>query len=251
MLQLIINEKCLTAKAVIGIYPANANEEDDIEVYEEHSLQKVKFVLHTLRQQTRKTEGQPNIALSDFIIPKSKVKDQKSTTDFIGAFALSTGFGIEKWIEKFEKDHDDYSSIMIKALADRLAEGFAELLHKRVRTEFWGYSKEENLSTDELIKENYEGIRPAPGYPAQPDHTEKLTIWELLGVEKNIGIVLTESLAMYPTAAVTGLYFANPESHYFGLGKISKDQVIDYARRKNMKVEEVEKWLGQSLAHIF
>ncbi len=169
--------------------------------------------------------------------------------DFIGAFALSTGFGIEKQIEKFEKDHDDYSSIMLKALADRLAEAFAELLHKKVRTEIWGYAKDENLSREEMIKEKYQGIRPAPGYPAQPDHTEKITLWKLLDVEKKTGIVLTESLAMVPTAAVSGLYFANPDAHYFSVGKIQKDQVVDYAKRKNMKVEEVERWLGSILAY--
>lgn len=169
--------------------------------------------------------------------------------DFIGTFALSTGFGIEKWIEKFEADHDDYSSIMLKALADRLAEAFAELMHKKVRTEFWGYAAEENLTDQEIIKEKYQGIRPAPGYPAQPDHTEKITLWKLMDVEKNTGIKLTESLAMYPTAAVSGLYFAHPDAHYFSIGKIEKDQVIDYARRKNMKVEDVERWLGSVLAY--
>ncbi|MEO8146020.1 MAG: methionine synthase, partial [Bacteroidia bacterium] len=406
MLQRIIKEKWLTAKAVIGIYPANSNDEDDIEVYDDSSTQKIKCVFHTLRQQTKKPAGQKNIALSDFILPRDLTPDPSpkergdvsesdlfkidvpgyfTTTvkqwqkllpysknmrhnpteaenvlwqnlrnrklkykfrrqhpldiyipdficlekkliievdgeihvtqqeydegrsyelneigyrvirftndevlnytpfvldkiktelergfvknmdvtvpplsfgeglgvrsDYIGGFALSTGFGIEKQIEKFEKDHDDYSSIMIKALADRLAEAFAELMHKRVRTEFWGYAKDENLSTDELIKENYQGIRPAPGYPAQPDHTEKKTLWKLLDVEKNTGIILTESLAMYPTAAVSGLYISNPDSHYFGLGKIAIDQVEDYARRKNMKAEEVEKWLGTVLAY--
>jgi len=170
-------------------------------------------------------------------------------SDYIGAFALSTGFGIEKWIEKFEKDHDDYSSIMLKALADRLAEAFAELMHKKVRTEFWGYAKDEKLTHEEIIKEKYQGIRPAPGYPAQPDHTEKITLWKLLDVEKNTGIILTESLAMYPTAAVSGLYFAHPDAHYFSVGKLEKDQVEDYARRKNMKVEEIERWLGSILAY--
>lgn len=169
--------------------------------------------------------------------------------DYIGIFALSTGFGIEEKLAEFEKDHDDYSSIMLKALADRLAEAFAELLHKKVRKEFWGYAADENLSNEEIIKEKYQGIRPAPGYPAQPDHTEKITLWKLLDVEKNTGITLTESLAMYPTAAVSGLYFAHPDAHYFSVGKIQRDQVEDYARRKNMSVEEVEKWLGSILAY--
>ena len=178
-----------------------------------------------------------------------EVSDQQPKYDYIGAFAVSTGFGIEKWIEKFEKDHDDYSSIMLKALADRLAEAFTELLHKKVRTEYWGYAKDEKLSNEEVIKEKYQGIRPAPGYPAQPDHTEKITLWKLLDVEKNTGIQLTESLAMYPTAAVSGLYFAHPDAKYFGLGKIQADQVKDYAKRKKMKVEVVEKWLGMALGY--
>jgi 5-methyltetrahydrofolate--homocysteine methyltransferase len=237
MLQHIIKEKWLTAKAVIGIFPASRNE-DDINVLDESGSKKATFF--TLRQQTQKSAQQKNIALSDFV---------KSEGDYLGAFAVSTGFGIEKWIEKFEKDHDDYSSIMLKALADRLAEAFAELMHKKVRTEFWGYAKDEKLTNEEIIKENYQGIRPAPGYPAQPDHTEKITLWKLLDVEKGTGIKLTESLAMYPTASVSGLYFVHPDAHYFSVGKLEKDQVEDYARRKNMKVEEVERWLGSILAY--
>ncbi len=238
MLQRIIKEKWLTAKAVIGIFPANSLK-DDIEVYDETAKNKIAS-FHSIRQQTQKPDGHKNTALADFL---------KSENDFVGAFALSTGFGIEKWIEKFEKDHDDYSSIMLKALADRLAEAFAELMHKKVRTEIWGYAKDENLSNEEVIKEKYQGIRPAPGYPAQPDHTEKTTLWKLLDVEKNTGITLTESLAMYPTAAVSGLYFAHPDANYFSVGKLEKDQVEDYAKRKNMKVEEVERWLGSVLAY--
>ncbi|MEP7168873.1 MAG: methionine synthase, partial [Bacteroidota bacterium] len=238
MLQKIIKEKWLTAKAVIGIFPANSNG-DDILVYDEVAKKQV-AIFHTFRQQSQKLSEQKNLALSDFIKPQ---------TDYIGTFAVSTGFGIEKWIEKFEKDHDDYSSIMLKALADRLAEAFAELLHKKVRTEFWGYAKDEKLTSEEIIKEKYQGIRPAPGYPAQPDHTEKITLWKLLDVEKNTGIILTENLAMYPTAAVSGLYFAHPDAHYFSVGKLEKDQVEDYAQRKNMKVEEVERWLGSILAY--
>ncbi len=238
MLERIIKEKWLAAKAVIGIFPAKSNQ-DDILIFDE-SNKKQLATFHTLRQQTLKPSEQKNIAMADFL---------KNENDFIGAFALSTGFGIEKWIEKFEKEHDDYSSIMLKALADRLAEAFAELMHKKVRTEIWGYAKNENLSNEEIIKEEYQGIRPAPGYPAQPDHTEKITLWKLLDVEKNTGIKLTESLAMYPTASVSGLYFAHPDAHYFSVGKIEKDQIEDYSKRKKMKVEEVEKWLGGILAY--
>lgn len=238
MLKQIIKEKWLAANGVIGIFPANAVK-DDIEVYDPHARNGI-AVFHSIRQQTQKQDGNKNTALADFI---------QTSDDYIGAFAVSTGFGIEKWISKFEKDHDDYSSIMLKALADRLAEAFAELLHKKVRTEYWGYSQDEKFSNEELIKEKYQGIRPAPGYPAQPDHTEKITLWKLLDVEKNTGIKLTESLAMYPTAAVSGLYFAHPDAHYFSVGKIEKDQVADYAKRKGLKIEEVEKWLGSVLAY--
>lgn len=245
MLQKIINEKWLTAKAVVGIFHANAVG-DDIEVYDKSGKNKL-ATFHSIRQQSQKAEGSKNVALADFIKPKSA--SEEGATDFIGTFALSTGFGIEKWIEKFEKEHDDYSSIMLKALADRLAEAFAELMHKKVRTEIWAYSVNESLSKEEVLKEKYQGIRPAPGYPAQPDHTEKITLWELLQVEKNTGITLTESLAMYPTAAVSGLYFAHPDSHYFSVGKLEKDQIEEYAKRKKMKVEEVERWLGSNLAY--
>ncbi len=244
MLQQIISNKWLTAKAVIGIFPA-VSKGDDIVVFSPSAKGKeqeneVVAVFHTIRQQSQKPAGEKNIALSDFL---------KTSGDYIGAFALSTGFGIEKWISKFEKDHDDYSSIMLKALADRLAEAFAELMHKKIRTELWGYAKDEKLSMEEVIKEKYSGIRPAPGYPAQPDHTEKNTLWKLLDVEKNTGVQLTESLAMIPTAAVSGLYFASPDARYFSIGKLEKDQVVDYAKRKHMKVEEVERWLGSVLAY--
>ncbi len=249
MLKKIIREKWLTAKAVIGLFPANTVNDDDIELYADESKSKTLCTLHTIRQQTKKPFGQSNVALSDFVNPQSSIHNPQSAIDYVGAFALSTGFGIEEKISEFEKDHDDYSAILLKALADRLAEAFAELLHKRVRTEFWGYAKDENLSTEELIREAYEGIRPAPGYPAQPDHTEKITLWKLLDVEKNTGITLTESLAMYPTAAVSGFYFSHPQSHYFGIGKITKEQAEDYSRRKNMKLEEVERWLGSNLAY--
>ncbi len=242
MLQKIIKEKWLTAKAVIGIFPAAAHQ-DDINLYDEQGNKTHTFF--TIRQQSQKAEGQKNAALADFICPKGTA----SAVDSLGLFALSTGFGIEEKVKEFQQTHDDYSVIMLKALADRLAEAFAELLHKRVRKEFWGYDTDENLSNDELIKEKYHGIRPAPGYPAQPDHTEKFTLWEILDVEKNTGIQLTEHLAMYPTAAVSGLYFAHPDSYYFAVGKIQRDQVEDYARRKNMSVEDVERWLGSILAY--
>ncbi|MBK7311066.1 MAG: methionine synthase [Sphingobacteriaceae bacterium] len=240
MLKKIIAEKWLSAKAVIGIYPANSNSTDDIEVVDEKGNAKCTF--HTLRQQSKKPAGQYNIALSDFVAPKGK-------QDYIGSFALSTGFGIDEHVKAFEKNHDDYSAIMLKALADRLAEAFAELMHKKVRKEIWAYASDENLTNDALINEEYFGIRPAPGYPAQPDHTEKTTIWKLLDVEKNTGIKLTDSLAMFPTAAVSGLYFANENSAYFGLGKINKEQVEEYAKRKNMIVVDVERWLGPALAY--
>jgi 5-methyltetrahydrofolate--homocysteine methyltransferase len=242
MLQQIIDGKWLKANAVIGIYPANATSSDDIEVYEDESRTKIKTVFHTLRQQTKKPAGQYNVALSDFVSPKGQA-------DYIGGFALTTGIGIDAHVERFEKDHDDYSAIMLKALADRLAEAFAELMHKKVRKEIWGYAKEETLSNEELIKEEYAGIRPAPGYPAQPDHTEKPLLFDLMDAEKSTGITLTESMAMIPTAAVSGLYFSHPKSHYFGIGKITKEQVTEYATRKEMPLETVERWLGPNLAY--
>ena len=245
MLKKIIAEKWLTAKGVIGFYPANTIGDDDIELYTDDTRKHVKTVLHSLRQQTKKAEGQSNVALADFIAPKDSGR-----ADYIGGFAVTAGIGIEKWIEKFEKDHDDYSSIMIKAIADRLAEAFAELLHAKVRKEIWAYVPDENLTNEQLIKEEYIGIRPAPGYPASPDHTEKTLHFNLLEVEKNAGIQLTESMAMFPTAAVSGLYFAHPASHYFALGKINKEQVEDYARRKGMSIEETEKWLRPNLSYF-
>jgi 5-methyltetrahydrofolate--homocysteine methyltransferase len=236
MLARIINEKWLSANAVVGVFEANAVGDDIVINHND-----IQHTFYTLRQQTKKADGKGNIALSDFVRPANKGKD------YLGGFAVSTGFGIDKWVKHFEDDHDDYSAILLKSLADRLAEAFAELMHKKVRTEIWAYAPTENLSTEELIKETYAGIRPAPGYPAQPDHTEKNTLWKLLDVEKNTGIVLTESLAMFPTAAVSGLYFAHPEAFYFGLGRISKDQVTDYATRKQQPVAELEKWLGSVL----
>jgi 5-methyltetrahydrofolate--homocysteine methyltransferase len=255
MLKKIISEKWLAANAVVGLYQANSIG-DDIIVYdpnggERPSQSGVLCKLHSIRQQTKKPAGQYNIALSDFVKPGSynTIGEVEKGCDYIGGFALTTGIGIDEHVRRFEKDHDDYSAIMLKALADRLAEAFAELLHRKVRMEIWGYAKTEALSNEQLIREEYKGIRPAPGYPAQPDHTEKKTLWKLLDVEKNAGIVLTESLAMVPTAAVSGLYFSHKDSHYFGVGKITKEQVEDYAQRKKMSVTETEKWLGPVLGY--
>ena len=245
LLQRILDEKLLKAKAVFGLFPANTVNVDDIEVDASVSSSAVENSLKflTLRQQSKKREGVPNIALADFIAPKSSGKQ-----DYIGAFCVSTGFGTDELAKQFEKNNDDYNSIMIKALADRLAEAFAEYLHKEVRTNYWGYVKNENLTNEELIKEDYKGIRPAPGYPACPDHLEKPTIWELLKVKENIGVELTESLAMWPAASVSGYYFANPEAKYFGLGKIADDQLKNYAERRQITLEEAEKWLSPNLA---
>lgn len=242
MLQRIINEQWLTARAVYGLWPANSVG-DDIEIYTDESRTTVQQVVHHLRQQNKKAAGQANFCLSDFVAPKAS-----GLADYIGGFAVTAGIGIEKYVSEFEAAHDDYSAIMLKALADRLAEAFAERLHQRVRTEYWGYSNE-SLSNQELIDEQYQGIRPAPGYPACPDHTEKGLLFELLKATENTGITLTESYAMYPTAAVSGWYFAHPESKYFGLGKIQRDQVEEYAKRKNMPVEEAERWLSPVLAY--
>lgn len=233
----VIKNKALTANGVVGLFPANSVE-DDIEVYTNESRSEVLTQFHTLRQQSLKSKGVPNIALSDFIAPK-----ETGIKDYIGAFAVTTGVGIEKLLKKFEEAKDDYNSIMIKAIADRLSEAFAEYLHELVRKELWGYEPGENLTNEELIKEKYTGIRPAPGYPAQPDHTEKITLFNLLNVEENVKITLTENLAMHPAASVCGLYFANPNAKYFNVGKIGEDQVIDYHKRKGISKIEMEKWL--------
>ncbi len=277
MLKEIIDTKSLKANAVIGFYPANAVE-DDIVLYdfkeqvrevqcERHGSHqhtgyelvpaiegastaigevphKITTVVQTLRQQVRKAPNQPNLALADYIAPAASGK-----VDYLGGFAVTAGIGIEALLERYEKDHDDYNAIMVKALADRLAEAFAELMHERVRKEFWGYAAHEKLSNEELIKESYQGIRPAPGYPACPDHTQKSTLFELLQVEKNTGITLTESFAMYPTAAVSGWYFSHPEARYFGVGKINKDQVSDWAQRKGISLEDAERWLAPNLGY--
>ena len=242
LLQRIFKEKLLKAKAVFGLFLANTINDDDIEVTVEAS-QKDTLNFLTLRQQSKKAAGKPNLAIADFIAPKATGKQ-----DYIGAFCVSTGFGTAELAKQFEDAHDDYNSIMIKALADRLAEAFAEYLHKEVRTKHWSYAANENLSNQELIKESYKGIRPAPGYPACPDHLEKKTIWQLLDVENRIGVQLTESLAMWPAASVSGYYFANPEAKYFGLGKIKEDQLEDYAKRRNISKDEATKWLNPNLA---
>jgi 5-methyltetrahydrofolate--homocysteine methyltransferase len=239
-LEIILKEKKLTPKGIIGIFPANQVNEDDIEVRNLNGDVLCKFL--TLRQQTQKTKGAYNIALSDYILPKETGK-----TDYIGVFCVSCGFGVDEYSEAFEKELDDYNSIMIKALADRLAEAFAEYLHEKVRKEIWGYSPIEDLSNEDLIFEKYKGIRPAPGYPSCPDHLEKLTIWNLLNVEQEIGVTLTESMAMWPASSVSGYYFGNTESKYFGLGRIKDDQVIDYAKRRNISTDLAKKWLNPNI----
>jgi 5-methyltetrahydrofolate--homocysteine methyltransferase len=242
MLQQIVSEKWLTAKGILGIFPANTINDDDIEVQPTtYNLQPTTFL--TLRQQSQKTAGSPNIALADFIAPKDFGKQ-----DYIGCFCVTTGFGVDEKASEFEKQLDDYNSILVKALGDRLAEAFAEYLHLKVRKEIWGYASDENSSNDDLIKEEYKGIRPAPGYPACPDHLEKPTIWKLLNVEQEIGVKLTESMAMWPAASVSGYYFANSESKYFGIGKIKEDQVIDYAKRRGISTEIASKWLAPNIA---
>ncbi|MGE5805512.1 MAG: methionine synthase, partial [Ignavibacteria bacterium] len=242
LLDKIISKNLLQADGIFGLFPANSIG-DDIEVYTDENRKGIRKIFHTLRSQTKKSDSLPNLALSDFIAPKASGKK-----DYIGAFAVTAGIGIESLIKKFESDHDDYSSIMVKALADRFAEAFAEHLHELVRKEYWGYSPEEKLANEGLIKEEYNGIRPAPGYPAQPDHTEKLIIFDLLEVESCLGsIKLTENLAMHPAASVSGLYFSHPEAKYFNVGKIGKDQVFDYHKRKGMSLEETERWLRQVL----
>jgi 5-methyltetrahydrofolate--homocysteine methyltransferase len=241
LLNRVFKEKLLKAKAVFGLFPANTVNDDDIEVYNAEGKHLNTFI--TLRQQLEKREGIPNIALADFIAPKDS-----NFQDYIGCFCVTTGFGTSKLAAEFEKNHDDYNAIMIKALADRLAEAFAEYLHEQVRTNHWAYDKDENLTNKQLISEVYKGIRPAPGYPACPDHLEKKTIWKLLNVEENIGVTLTDSLAMWPAASVSGYYFANQAAKYFGLGKITSDQIIDYAKRRGISIEEAQKWLSPNIA---
>ena len=239
----VIAQNLLYANAVVGLYPANSVG-DDIEVYTDESRAELATTFHCLRQQGKKGSGLPNLSLADYVAPKDSGK-----ADYIGGFAVTAGVGIEPLIAQYEADHDDYNSIMIKAVADRLAEAFAELMHEKVRKELWGYAAAETLDHEQLIKEKYQGIRPAPGYPACPDHTEKRLLFDLLQAEDNTGISLTESFAMYPAASVSGFYFMHEEAKYFGLGKISKDQVEDYAGRKDMSLEVAEKWLAPNLSY--
>jgi 5-methyltetrahydrofolate--homocysteine methyltransferase len=243
MLEQLVRERWLRARAVVGFFPAN-RVGDDIEVYTDPTRGRVACRLHHLRQQRAKAPGQPQLCLADFVAPR-----EGGPADYIGAFAVTAGIGIEEHVARFEAAHDDYSAILLKALADRFAEALAEALHERVRREYWGYAPEERLSGEQLVREEYRGIRPAPGYPACPDHTEKATLWQLLDVERNAGITLTESFAMYPTAAVSGWYFAQPEARYFAVGPIGPDQLRDYAARKGMAVEEAERWLAPNLAY--
>jgi 5-methyltetrahydrofolate--homocysteine methyltransferase len=240
LLDRIVKEKLLTARGVYGFFAANAVG-DDVELYTDGTREKVLTRVHFLRQQSDREGSEPCRCLADFIAPK-----ETELADHLGAFAVTSGFGLKQLCERFRAEHDDYNAIMAEALADRLAEAFAECLHKRVREE-WGYGHGENLSSEDLIHDRYRGIRPAPGYPACPDHTEKGTLWRLLDVKENAGIELTESFAMWPGSSVSGFYFAHPESRYFSLGKIDRDQVEDYAHRKGMTVAEVERWLGPNL----
>ena len=242
LLQKIVDEKLLEARAVIGFYPANTEDDDTILVYKDDERKEVRTRFHALRQQSQKASSMANQSFADFIAPK-----ETGIADYIGGFAVTAGVGLDELVSKFEADHDDYNSIMAKALADRLAEAFAELMHKKVRTEYWGYSKDEDLDNESLIREKYQGVRPAPGYPGCPDHTEKITLFELLNCEEQTGIMLTENLAMYPASSVSGMYYSHPDSKYFGLGKIGRDQVVDIARRKNMPLQELERWLGPNL----
>ncbi|MCK5663401.1 MAG: cobalamin-dependent protein, partial [Thiotrichaceae bacterium] len=244
MLDKIINEKWLKANAIIGFYPANCINDDDVELYLDDTRTEVLQTFYFLRQQMKKPLGKYNQCLADTIAPKDS-----GIKDYIGTFAVTTGIGIETKLAEFEKDHDDYQSIMLKALADRLAEAFAEKMHELVRREYWGYARDENLDNNALITEQYQGIRPAPGYPACPEHTEKATLWDLMDVKHNTGIELTSSYAMMPAAAVSGLYFSHPQASYFGTGKVHKDQVKDYAQRKGISVEQAERWVSPVLSY--
>jgi 5-methyltetrahydrofolate--homocysteine methyltransferase len=240
MLDRIAAERWFDPKAVIGFWPANRLG-DDIRLYTGESRGETLATLHTLRQQLTKRDGKPNLALADFVAPEG------AKPDYVGAFVVTAGTREEKFAERFAKANDDYRSILVKALADRIAEALAERMHERVRKEFWAYAPDEKLTPEELISESYRGIRPAPGYPAQPDHTEKAAIFGLLQAERRIGVKLTESYAMWPGASVSGLYFSHPDSFYFGVGKIERDQVEDYARRKGLPVAEMERWLAPIL----
>jgi 5-methyltetrahydrofolate--homocysteine methyltransferase len=242
MLQRIVEEQWLTARAAVGFWPAARMGKDDIKLFSDESRQRPIATLHHLRQQTDKPNGKPNLSLADYVAPEGS-----SLEDYVGGFCVTTGIGVAERAAQFEADHDDYSSIMLKALADRLAESLAEHMHRRVRTEFWGYAPDEHLSNEELIRERYRGIRPAPGYPACPDHTEKATLFSLLDAQANCGVTLSDSYAMAPASSVSGFYYSHPEARYFGVGKISHDQVEDLARRKGQPVEWLERWLRPNL----
>jgi 5-methyltetrahydrofolate--homocysteine methyltransferase len=244
MLDRIVRGKLLQARAALGFYAANADPNDDILLYKDDTRQALAGTIHTLRQQMAKPPGRPNLAMSDFVAPR-----ESGVADYVGLFAVTTGIGLDTLVREFEAANDDYSAILAKALADRLAEAFAERLHERVRREFWGYAPDEQLSNEELVQEKYQGIRPAPGYPSCPDHTEKPALFRLIEAESRAGMQLTESFAMLPAASVSGYYFWNPASQYFGLGRIGKDQVEDYARRKGMSVPDVERWLAPNLGY--
>src|SRR5689334_16029383 len=243
MLDTLIKEKWLTANGVIGFFPANAVG-DDVEVYTDETRTEVLTTLHNLRQQGEHRQGIPNRSLGDFVAPKDTGLD-----DYVGAFAVTAGLGGQDKIAEFKADNDDYSAILLESLADRLAEAFAERMHERVRKEFWGYQPDEHLDNDALIGEQYAGVRPAPGYPACPEHTEKETLWSLLDVEANTGITLTESMAMSPGASVSGWYFSHPDSQYFVVGRLGRDQVQDYAERKGWTLAQAERWLSANLAY--
>ena len=243
MLDEIIQHNSLQAKGVIFIYPADSKDED-VTVYADEAKTQVLDTFHFLRQQRKMAGGIPNICLADYVATQ-----ESGVADYLGGFAVTAGLGADALVAQYDKENDDYKSILAKALADRLAEAFAEYLHREVRTHWWGYAHNESLGNEDLIRENYRGIRPAPGYPACPEHTEKTTLFKLLNATENAGITLTESMAMMPAAAVSGFYFAHPESQYFGLGKIAKDQVQDYANRKGWTLQEAERWLGPVLGY--
>jgi 5-methyltetrahydrofolate--homocysteine methyltransferase len=243
MLKELIAGRWLTAQAVVGLFPANSVG-DDVEIYAGEARDEVLTTLNFLRQQKGKPDGQPHECLADYVAPRSS-----GVRDWLGAFAVTAGVGIDEHVARFQRAHDDYSAIMLKALADRLAEAAAEHFHERVRRELWGYAAAETLTNEQLVRETYRGIRPAPGYPACPDHTEKAKLWKLLDVERNAGIRLTDSYAMYPTAAVSGWYIAHPDARYFALGKIDRDQLEDYARRNGVPLAAAERWLSTNLGY--
>jgi 5-methyltetrahydrofolate--homocysteine methyltransferase len=243
LLARIVRERALQPRAVVGFFPANTVG-DDIELYSNADRRTTLAILPTIRQQMAKGEGRPNLALADFVAPL-----ESGLADYLGLFAVTAGPGLEALVSEFERGHDDYSAILAKALADRLAEALAERMHERVRRELWGYAPDEHLANEDLIQERYQGIRPAPGYPACPDHTEKGTIFTLLDATERTGMTLTENFAMYPAASVSGYYFWHPQSQYFGVGRIGRDQVEDYARRKGMPLGTIERWLAPNLGY--